>query len=88
MAKVEIYTSFFCPFCHRAKSLLDGKDVAYTDIDVMLKPGLRREMTERAGGDHRVPQIFINGQHIGGCDELFALEVAGKLDSMLLERAP
>lgn len=83
MPKVEIYTSPFCGFCMRAKSLLDSKNVEYTDIDVMMDGEKRREMTERAGGDHRVPQIFVDGEHIGGSDELKALDLDGKLDSLL-----
>ncbi len=83
MAKVEIYTTTFCPYCSRAKELLDRKGVAYDEIDVMMDSAKRREMMERAEGRHTVPQIFINGAGIGGCDELHGLERAGKLDLLL-----
>lgn len=83
MAQVEIYATMFCPFCYRAKRLLDGKGVAYQEVDVTMSPGKRREMMERAGGSHSVPQIFIGGAHVGGCDELYALEAEGKLDPLL-----
>lgn len=83
MATVEIYTSFFCGFCHRAKSLLDSKGVAYDEIDVSFKPAKRSEMMDRAGGKHTVPQIFIDGEHIGGSDELAALDRDGRLDAKL-----
>ncbi len=83
MAKVEIYTTTFCPYCSRAKALLDRKGVAYDEIDVMMNSAKRREMMERAEGRHTVPQIFINGDGIGGCDELHGLERAGTLDSLL-----
>ena len=82
-AKIEIYTALFCPFCIRAKQLLDIKQVVYEEIDVTAKLSLRRAMSERAGGLTSVPQIFIDGQHIGGCDDLLAIEQAGKLDQML-----
>lgn len=83
MAKVEIYTSMFCGYCHRAKRLLDSKGVTYDETDVMFHPGKRPEMVERAGGRTSVPQIFIDGAHIGGSDELFALEADGTLDGLL-----
>lgn len=83
MAKVEIYSSQFCGFCMRAKALLDAKNVDYTDIDVMMNAEKRQEMMSRSGGDHRVPQIFIDGEHIGGCDELMALDRGGRLDPLL-----
>lgn len=83
MAQVEIYSSPFCGFCMRAKALLDGKGVEYTDIDVMMDGAKRAEMMQRSNGDHRVPQIFIGGEHVGGCDELVALDRAGKLDALL-----
>ena len=83
MANVEIYTTVFCPFCHRAKRLLNNKGVAFTEYDVTMKPGQRKEMTERAGGGYTVPQIFIDNKSIGGCDELHELEYEGKLDAML-----
>ena len=83
MAKVEIYTSPFCPYCHRAKRLLDDKGVAYEEIDVMANPRRRPEMVERAGGRTTVPQVFIDGQHIGGSDDLAALDARGGLDPLL-----
>lgn len=83
MAKVEIYTTMFCGFSHRAKKLLDDKGVDYEEIDVTFHPKERAAMTERAGGNRKVPQIFIDGQHIGGSDELVALENAGRLDGLL-----
>lgn len=83
MAQVEIYSSMFCPFCHRAKRLLASKGVAFTEIDVDAEPARRAEMIERAGGQRTVPQIFIDGRHVGGCDDLHALDRAGKLDSIL-----
>lgn len=85
MAQVEIYATMFCPFCHRAKRLLEAKGVAYDEVDVTMSPGKRREMTERAGGRSSVPQIFIDGVHIGGSDELHALEADGKLDPLLAD---
>jgi glutaredoxin 3 len=83
MAKVEIYTTQFCPYCHRAKRLLQERGADYTEIDVMMDGARRKEMTQRAGGRHTVPQIFINGTHVGGSDELCALDRAGKLAPML-----
>ena len=83
MARVEIYATMFCPFCYRAKQLLEAKGVDYEELDVTMRPGLRREMTERAAGQNSVPQIFIDDVHVGGCDELYALEAAGKLDPLL-----
>jgi len=74
MAKVEIYTTPFCGFCARAKSFLDRKGVAYKEIDVMMTPGMREEMQQRASGRTSVPQIFIDDRHIGGCDDLFELD--------------
>ena len=81
--KVEIYTTLFCPFCIRAKQLLDSKRVMYCETDVTTSLSLRRVMTERARGRTSVPQIFIDGQHIGGCDDLLALERSGCLDRLL-----
>jgi glutaredoxin 3 len=83
MAKVELYTTMFCPYCARARSLLTKKGVAYSEIDVMADTSKRDEMIERAGGRQTVPQIFIDGQHVGGSDELAALDKAGKLDALL-----
>ena len=84
MAKIEIYTTPFCGYCARAKGLLDGKGAEYEETDVMMDDKKRTEMRERARRT-TVPQIFINGQHIGGSDELAALEQAGKLDVLLAQ---
>ena len=83
MAEVVIYSSAFCGYCARAKKLLDGKGVSYTDIDIMAEPRRRPEMIERAGGRTTVPQIFIDGVHVGGCDDIHGLDRDGKLDSLL-----
>lgn len=83
MQSVEIYTSPFCGFCHAAKRLLDQKGVSYSEIDVALEPKRREEMVTRAHGGYTVPQIFVGPTHVGGCDELYALERAGKLDPLL-----
>jgi glutaredoxin 3 len=82
-AKVEIYSSASCGYCHRAKRLLSSKGVAFADHDVFADPSRREEMIARAGGRSSVPQIFIDGRHVGGCDELHALEAAGALDPLL-----
>ena len=81
--KIEIYTTLFCPFCIRAKQLLDLKRVRYYETDVTTRLSLRKAMTKRAGGCTSVPQIFIDGQHIGGCNDLLALEQSGHLDRLL-----
>lgn len=83
MTSVEIYTTPICGFCHAAKRLLASKGVAFAEYDVMTKPALRDEMVKRSNGGRTVPQIFINGIHVGGCDDLQALERAGKLDLLL-----
>lgn len=83
MAHVEIYSSPLCGFCHRAKRLLSSKNVSFKEINVLAQPAKRVEMTQRANGGRTVPQIFINKKHIGGSDELAALERAGKLDALL-----
>lgn len=82
MAEVTIYTTQFCPYCVRAKRLLDSKQVSYDEIPVDTDSEQRQIMMERSQG-HTVPQIFIDDQHVGGCDELYALEAAGELDSRL-----
>ena len=82
-AKVEIYTQWGCPYCVRAKSLLDGKGVAYIEYDITMTTSKRTEMRARAPGAMTVPQIFIDDTAIGGCDDLHALDRAGKLDPML-----
>ena len=84
MAKVEIYTTPFCGYCARAKGLLEQKGAAYDEMDVMEDSAKRAEMRERSKRS-TVPQIFINGQHIGGSDELTALDRAGKLDGLLAQ---
>ena len=83
MATVEIYTKMLCPYCHRAKRLLDIKGVDYREIDVTSSPELRAEMRRRAAGRATVPQVFIDGNGIGGSDALAALEAAGELDRLL-----
>ena len=83
MAKIEVYSNLFCPFCYRAKKLLKLKEQQFDEIDVLTPPKRKAEMVERAGGRTSVPQIFIDGYHVGGCDELYALEADGKLDPLL-----
>ena len=83
MSQVTIYTTMMCPYCARAKDLLDHKGVKYEEIDVTFSGKKRRQMTERAEGRYTVPQIFIDGEHIGGCDDLYALDATGKLDRKL-----
>lgn len=83
MPPVEIYTTPFCPYCHDAKALLKKKNVAFTEIDVSRDRELRRAMTARANGRTTVPQIFIGATHVGGCDDLYALDGAGGLDPLL-----
>ena len=82
MNKVIVYSSDYCPYCSRAKHLLASKGVAFEEINVDGKPQLRAEMTQKAGRTS-VPQIWIGAKHIGGCDDLYALERAGKLDALL-----
>lgn len=83
MQPVEIYTTPLCGYCHAAKRLLSEKNVSFREINVSDDAGLREEMIKRAGGARTVPQIFIGDIHIGGCDDLYALERAGKLDALL-----
>jgi glutaredoxin 3 len=83
MAEVELYTTMWCPYCARARILLRRKGVAFVDIDIDQEPRRRKEMIRRAGGRTSVPQIFIDGEHIGGSDELAALDRAGRLDAKL-----
>lgn len=85
MKRVEIYTTRTCPYCIAAKDLLTRKGVAFEETDVGADPALRVAMMERAGGRRTVPQIFIGGQHVGGCDDIHALDAAGKLDPMLAD---
>ncbi len=83
MKKVVIYTTDYCPFCTKAKRLLDMKGAKYEEIDVTHDASLREEMTKKAEGRRTVPQIFINDAPIGGCDDLYALDEQGRLDSIL-----
>ena len=81
-AQVEIFTKFACPFCYRAKALFDAKGVSYTERDAS-GGSAREDMLARSNGRTTVPQIFIDGRHVGGCDDLMALDASGKLDPML-----
>lgn len=83
MRPVEIYTTPICPYCHAAKRLLDRKGVAYREIDVSRDVALREQMVQRARGRRTVPQIFVGDTHVGGSDDLHALDQAGKLDALL-----
>ncbi|MGD8327189.1 MAG: glutaredoxin 3 [Sphingomonadales bacterium] len=83
MSNVTIYTTMTCPYCFRAKRLLQQKGVKYKEIDVTMSPAKRSEMTQKARGSRTVPQIFIGKHHVGGSDDLYALERAGKLDALL-----
>jgi glutaredoxin 3 len=83
MQSVEIYTSPLCGFCHAAKRLLKQKGVNFSEINVLAQPARKSEMMKRANGRHTVPQIFVGKTHVGGCDDLYALEQAGKLDALL-----
>ena len=83
MASVEIYTRRYCSYCHFAKGLLSRKGVAFNEIDVTGNADIRQQMTQRAHGRNTLPQIFIGAKHIGGYDELYALEDAGELDTLL-----
>ena len=83
MSQVTIYTKPYCPYCVRALGLLEDKGVAFTEIEAGFDPELRREMIQRSGGQATFPQIFIGERHIGGCDEMMALERSGQLDPLL-----
>lgn len=83
MAQVEIYTKPTCGFCHMAKRLLTSKGISFAEVNISAQPDRRPEMIQRANGGSTVPQIFIDGRHVGGCDDLFALERGGKLDTLL-----
>lgn len=83
MPPILVYTSPLCSYCAAAKALLNRKGATFTEINVAAKPGLRAEMVKRAGGSTTVPQIFIGDDHIGGCDDLYALDEAGRLDVLL-----
>jgi len=83
MPEITIYTTPLCPYCQMAKGLLRKKNAAFTEIDVSGDPALRQTMTARANGRRTVPQIFIGNTHVGGCDDLHALDAAGRLDPLL-----
>lgn len=85
MAQITVYSGPNCPYCQRAKALLAKKGVAYDDFDVRADEGKLAEMMEKSNGKRTIPQIFINGQHIGGFDDLYALDSAGKLDPLLAQ---
>ena len=85
MSIVEIYTSPYCGYCHAAKRLLNKKSATFQEIDISGNPGRRSEMLVRSNGRHTVPQVFINDKHIGGCDELHAMEHSGQLSAMLAD---
>ena len=84
MTKVEVYTSMLCPYCSAAKRLLKGKGISFVEHNVTMDRGGRGKMIARAGGRTSVPQIFIGDTHVGGCDDLYALEKAGSLDKILV----
>jgi len=86
-ARIEIYTGALCGYCVASKRLLKSKGVAFEEIKVSFRPRRRAEMIQRASGRHTVPQVFVDGRHLGGCDELHALDRAGDLDH-LLDLAP
>lgn len=83
MQNVELYTTNTCGFCHAAKRLLSSKSITFIEFDVSRDPAKRQEMIQRANGGRTVPQIFVGAVHVGGCDDLFALEQGGKLDALL-----
>jgi glutaredoxin 3 len=85
MAKVEIFTTKVCPYCLRAKALLKRKGAAFAEVDVSDDDAALEAMVKRAGGRQTVPQIFIDGRHIGGCDDLYALDAKGGLDPLLAQ---
>jgi len=83
MSKITIYTRQMCGFCNAAINLLQSKEVAYEELDATFDPDLRRQMIAKSGGPSTFPQIFIDDTHVGGCDDLFALERSGALDAMI-----
>lgn len=83
MSKIDIYSSMLCPFCHRAKALLTSRGAEFNEIDVDTDPAARAEMMRRSNGGRTVPQIFIGDRHVGGSDDLAALEQSGELDALL-----
>jgi glutaredoxin 3 len=86
MSKVRIYTTPICPYCVRAKSLLKKKGAQYEEVDVFMDHDARAEMEAQSNGRRTVPQIFIDGTHVGGCDDLYALEREGRLDPLLAKQ--
>lgn len=83
MPSITIYTKSWCPYCSAAKKLLEDKGAAFTEIDIEAKPEKRADMVQKAGGRTSVPQIFIGDRHVGGCDDLYALDDKGQLEPML-----
>jgi len=83
MAKVEVYSGDYCPYCQRAKALLQQRGIDFVEYNVQIEPERRKEMAERAPGARTIPQIFINQQHVGGCDDLYALDRKGELNAWL-----
>jgi len=83
MNNVVIYTKAYCPYCVRAKALLNHKNIEFVEFDIGQQPELRNEMIDKANGSYTVPQIFVGEQHIGGCDDMMSLEAQGKLDKLL-----
>ena len=83
-AKIEIYSGDYCPYCVRAKSLLKQRGLDFIEYNVQQEPEKRAEMMKRSNGGRTIPQIFINDQHVGGCDELYALDRKGQLDAWLV----
>lgn len=83
MAKIEIYSGNYCAYCARAKALLKKRGLSFTEYDVQAHPDMRTEMAKRAPGARTIPQIFINDRHVGGCDDLYALDRKGELDAWL-----
>lgn len=88
MAQIDIYTKFLCPYCARAKALLERKGATFTEIDVTADSAAFGAMVDRSNGRRTVPQIFVDSRHIGGCDDLLALEAAGRLDPLLAAPPP
>jgi len=86
MTDIVVYTKDYCPYCVKAKSLLTRKGAPFQEIDVIADPAALKEMLDKSGGRKTVPQIFINGEPIGGCDDLYALDAAGKLDALLAKK--
>lgn len=87
MAEVEIYTTPLCPYCVRAKRLLKAKNVPFVEVDLWTHPSRRAEMVRRADGRSTVPQVFVDGRGLGGCDDLYALDSTGRLDAILAQGA-